>query len=206
MRLFSVDGKLYKFMSTLWDILKLNFLWLVFSLPIVTIGASTVAAYSVTLKMVDNHEGNIMSDFYESFKKNLKQGIILGLITIFLAYCAYINIEVFNKAKDNPIIFLISGIFISYIGLVHITYAFPLLARYENTIKGTLLNSRKITYKYFFRTILLWIVVALLIGFFNFNVPLIFIGLIIGPSTVFYGASAISKKIFRNIENDNISS
>ena len=53
MKFFSVDGALYKFLSRLWDMVKLNFMWLLFSLPVVTVGAATVAAYSVTLKMVD---------------------------------------------------------------------------------------------------------------------------------------------------------
>lgn len=41
MKFFSVDGGLYKFISRLWDVIKLNFLWLLFSLPIVTMGAAT---------------------------------------------------------------------------------------------------------------------------------------------------------------------
>jgi uncharacterized membrane protein YesL len=39
--------------------IKLNFLWLLFSLPVVTIGASTAAAFTITLKMVDEREGYI---------------------------------------------------------------------------------------------------------------------------------------------------
>ena len=45
MRLLSIEGPVYPLMVRLWDLVKLNFLWLVFSLPIVTIGASTVAAH-----------------------------------------------------------------------------------------------------------------------------------------------------------------
>ena len=52
MKFFSVDSPLYKFISTFWVVVKLNFFWLLFSLPIVTIGASTTAAFAVGLKTV----------------------------------------------------------------------------------------------------------------------------------------------------------
>ena len=52
-KLFSLDSGLYKFMSRLFDMLKLNAMWILCSIPIVTIGASTTAAFTITLKMVD---------------------------------------------------------------------------------------------------------------------------------------------------------
>ena len=50
MKFFSTEGGIYKFMTRLWDMIKLNFLWLICSLPIVTIGVSTIAAFTITLK------------------------------------------------------------------------------------------------------------------------------------------------------------
>lgn len=52
MKFFSVDSPFYRFIVKFFDVIKLNFMWLLFSLPIITIGASTVAAMSVALKMV----------------------------------------------------------------------------------------------------------------------------------------------------------
>jgi uncharacterized membrane protein YesL len=83
MRFFSVDGGLYKFMTRLWDVIKLNFLWLLFSIPLVTMGAATVAAYSITLKMVDDREGYVGRQFLEGFRKNIKQGTLLGILFLF---------------------------------------------------------------------------------------------------------------------------
>ena len=109
MKFFSVDGGLYKFMSRLWDMIKLNFLWMLFSLPIVTIGAATVAAYSVTLKMVDEAEGYVGRQFIKGFKENWKQGIPLGLLGLLALYVVYLDFELFNKVENNPIIFFPSS-------------------------------------------------------------------------------------------------
>ena len=86
MKFFSVDGALYKFLSRLWDMVKLNFMWLLFSLPVVTVGAATVAAYSVTLKMVDEQEGYVARQFVKAFKENWRQGIPMGLLALFCSY------------------------------------------------------------------------------------------------------------------------
>ena len=59
MKFFSVDSPLYRFLSRVLDILKLNFLWILGSLPVFTIGASTTAAMSVALKLADDEEGYI---------------------------------------------------------------------------------------------------------------------------------------------------
>jgi len=188
-------------MITLWDIVKLNFMWLVFSLPIITIGASTVAAFSVTLKMVEDKEGRVVHQFIESFKENWKHGIILGLITLVGIYSAYINFQLFNT-DGNPIIFLILSILIIFIGLVHLIYAFPLAARYKNSLVGTLQNAKEISFKFFLRTMLMWILVALLCVVFIYNVTLMFVGLLVGPVSIFLTISAFSMRFFRQIEKD----
>lgn len=202
-RIISVDSPLYKFIVRFWDMVQLNFIWLIFSLPIITIGASTVAAYSVTLKMVDEHEGHIISQFITSFKENWKQGIVLGIISMLLGYFVYLNNEFFNKLESNPIWFLIAAIVIGFIGLMYMTYAFPLCARYHNNIIGTLRNSVAISMKYFLRTLLLWVILGLLLVIFFFNSTLMFIGLLIGPASLFLTVSGFANSFFKDIEKEN---
>ena len=67
MKFFSVESPLYKFMQSLWDILKLNFMWIIFCIPIVTIGGSTIAAFSVLLRMSEDQEGKLEAgDIYRT--------------------------------------------------------------------------------------------------------------------------------------------
>ena len=78
MAFFGIDGPFYRFICRFIDLVKLNFMWLLFSLPIVTIGASTTAAYSIALKMVDDEEGYMVKSFVKEFKRNFKQGTVWG--------------------------------------------------------------------------------------------------------------------------------
>lgn len=202
MKFFSVDGGLYKFISRLWDMIKLNFLWLLFSLPIITIGAATVAAYSVTLKMVDETEGYVGRQFLKAFKENWKQGIPMGLLGLLALYVIYLDFELFNKLQGNPIMFLIAGIVAVFVFGMAFIYAFPLCARYENTLFETLKNSARIATRYFARTLFLVVVLAVevFIGF--FNTTTLFFAILIGPACLMLTVSGFAIYFFREIERE----
>lgn len=202
MKFFSVDGALYKFISRLWDMVKLNFLWLLFSLPIVTFGAATVAAYSVTLKMVDEQEGYVGRQFIKAFKANLKQGIPLGLLALLCTYAVYLDFEMFEKLENNPMVFLIVGIVAIFIFGMAFIYAFPLSARYENTLIGTLKNSVKIATRYFVRTLFLVVILVVEVLLFVFNTTTLFFGILIGPACIMLTISGCVLRFFKEIEKE----
>lgn len=204
MKLFDIDSPLYKFMSTLTDILKLNFCWLLCSLPIVTIGASTVAAYSVALKMADHQEGYVVRQFFQAFQANLKQGIVLGLIAFVAIYSVWFNFVNFHVFPENLSVFLlILGIIGAVVIGFSLLYAFALLARYENSIFGTLKNSFRISMRYLPQTIMVLFVLVIEVIVICFNKTTIFFGILIGPACIFYTVSGVALYIFRRIEADN---
>lgn len=200
MKLFSIDGPLYSFFSRLLDMIKLNLLWCLFSLPIVTIGASTAAAFAVTLKMVDEREGYIAKQFWNAFKANLKQGIPTGLMNLFFVYALYLDFQLFHAVEGNPIVFLILGIVGSVMCFGYFIYAYALMARYDNTLLRTIKNSMDISVKYFGRTVMIAVVVAVEIVIFIFNTTTMFLGLLIGPAVIFLTISGPAMYIFRDIE------
>lgn len=203
MRIFSLDGPLYQFMNRFWYLIKLNFIWLIFSIPIVTIGASTLAAYTVTMKMIGDEEEGIFKTFIKAFKSNWKQGTVMGMIHLSVLYFLYLNLEFLDKLENAPVFFLIAAMIIGFLGLLYLTYAFPLCARYQNTVVRTLKNSAAIAMKYFVQTLILWLVVGLLIFFFLFNTTLLYFGILFGPTAVIFTISGVSRKLFEMIEKEN---
>lgn len=202
MSIFSVDGGIYKFMRSLLDVLKINALWLLFSIPIVTSGAATIAAFDVTMKMVDNEESYVARQFMKAFKSNIKKGIPLGLLSIVCAYIVWLNFSLFNQIEGNPLLLLIVGMIAAAVFTLSFIYAFALQARYENTIVKTLQNSLNISMRYFVRT--LFTIVLLVIEFFIifWNSTTIFIGILIGPVCMIYTVSGCAKSIFKEIEKE----
>ncbi|MBQ8569175.1 MAG: YesL family protein [Oscillospiraceae bacterium] len=197
---FSPDSKLYQAMSRLTDIVKLNLLWLLFSLPVVTVGISTIAAYTVTLKMSEEREGRIAHDFVRAFKENWKQGIVMSFISIISVWAIYLDFQLADAVEENGFIFLIVGIITAYILIFSLAYAYPLLARYENTIILTLKNSFQIGMKYFVRTIVMLLIVAIELAVIFWNETSLFIGAIVGPAFIMFTVSVFAMKIFRELE------
>lgn len=202
MKFFSVDGALYKFLTRLWDMVKLNFMWLLFSLPIVTVGAATVAAYTVTLKMVDEQEGYVARQFVKAFKENWRQGIPMGLLALFCSYAVYLDFELQRVMEGDSTMFLIFGIIAAFVFGMSFIYAFPLSARYENTLIGTLKNSVNIATRYFLRTLLLVAVLAVEVIIFIFNYTTMLIGVLIGPACIMLTISGFALHFFKEIEKE----
>ena len=202
MKFFSVDSGFYRFMTRLVDMILLNLLWLLCSLPIVTLGAATIAAYRVTLKMVDDTEGYVARDFFKGFKENLKHGIPMGLLMLLCLYAIYLDFELFNKVEGNPIICLILGIVGIFVFVSVFLYSFPLSARYENTFVNTLKNSVRITYRYFLRTLFLVIVLVVECILFLFNDITLFFAILIGPACLILTISGFAKSFFVEIEKE----
>lgn len=202
MKFFSVDSPFYKFMQRLWDILQVNFFWVICSIPIVTIGASTAAAFKVCLHMVDDEEGYIAKEFFKGFKENWKQGTVLGLVSLIAVYAVYLDIQLFNAVEDNPMIFLIAAILSGILFAVCLLYAFPLMARYQNKLWKIFRNSFEICRRYAGRTLVLILVLAVELIVWFFNRTTLFIGFFIGPACLIYTIAGMSLRIFQIIEKE----
>lgn len=200
MKFFSVDSPFYRFITKLWDIVQLNFLWLLCCIPVVTAGASTVAACSVALKMAEDTEGYIGRSFFKAFKENLKGGIPLGLLTLVAAYAVYLDFQFWNATES--VLFLVMGLVAAVVFTMGLLYAFPLMARYENTFLKTLKNSYDISTRYFLRTLMTVFILAVEIVLFLWNTTLMLIGVFVGPAILIYTVCAFAIRIFRLIEKE----
>lgn len=202
MGLFNMDSGFARFMNRAIDVLELNILWIIFSLPIFTIGASTCAAYYVTLKMVDEEEGYVGKMFVKAFKDNFKQGTILWLITAPSIYSCYLIWQLVAKADDVNFVVIAGAIIFTVVLLIFTLYAYPLLARYENSIRKTIMNSFAISSLYFPRTLFMIVVVGIECLIFLWNRWTMLAGILLGPELVIYTVSGITKRIFQSAEKN----
>lgn len=197
---FSTDSKLYRFMCRLTDLVKLNFMWIICSLPIVTLGVSTIAASAVSLKIAEGHEGYIARDFLKAFKENLRQGIPMTFISLVSVWAVWLDFQIFRAAEENAVVFLIIGIITAYILGFSQLYVYPLLARYENTVINSLKNSFKISMKYFFRSLLVVIITAFEAAVMLWNFKTMILILLIGPAFINLTICSFAIVIFRELE------
>lgn len=79
---FNYDNVLIRMLNRLGDLIILSLTFVLFSLPIVTIGASITALYYTAMKSLALEDGYIFKFFVKSFKDNFKQSTILWLISV----------------------------------------------------------------------------------------------------------------------------
>ena len=207
MKFFSYDGPIMSFLSKVADLLLLNLLTLVFSIPLITIGAATTAAQYTALK-IHREEGHVLSNFWRSFKMNLKQSTVLWLI--FVAYC-FVTIMVYTGygKMDGGISSAGRGILIvtgMYVAILYV-WVFPLQSKFVNTIRATLKNAFFMSFRYFFRSLLMVIFNALPVGLFVFVLFVLQLRgfpfwLMFGSSVPIYWSALLYDKIFEQLEDN----
>lgn len=202
MALFSMDSKFMKFMDRLVDVMALNLLWLLCCLPVITIGAATTAAFSVALKMVDDEDGSLFRAFFRAFRTNFRRGTLLWFIHAAALYALYLDVQLLTVSDDPSILLLVVSIVSVVLVFGAFLYAYPLLARYDSTVKQTLQNSLKICLQYPGRTTLLIVLLAFEVSLFLWNTTLMLVGALIGPFLLLFTISGIGKRVFQSIEKD----
>lgn len=140
------DNVVTRFLNMLADLVVLNLLWLVFSVPLITIGASTSAMYSVMMNILKKEEGYIARSFIKAFKVNLKKGTAIWCIFLIPAIVFILDFMAAKTLGDFGVvlqgILIIAGSLMTGIGV----YALSLQALYENTVINTLKNAIILTF------------------------------------------------------------
>lgn len=140
MKIFSPDGFLYRTTELIGNLILLNLLCIICCIPIVTMGPSLTAMYSVAMKLARNEEEGIFTPFFHSFRINLKQGILVGLLMtavgVFLAFDLYYiyQLMMLNGGFLDKVIFVVV-LLACVVYLMAAAYVYPLLAKFENTTK-----------------------------------------------------------------------
>lgn len=134
-----IDNGVTRFLGKVADFMFLNLLWIVCSIPIITIGASTTAMYSVMLKLVKNEEGYIVKGFLKAFKENFRQSTLMWLL--YLVFGIVIVVDFMLLRMMSPSIRTVMQVFLIFMTILLISmgiYGFALQARYENPIKNNI--------------------------------------------------------------------
>ena len=161
--MFGIDSKFYEVVSKIADLVVLNLLFVLFSLPIITMGASTTALYGVTKKMVENREGYIFRNFFQLFKENFRQSTVMWIILLVAAMIPTVDLYIINSLEKTVITTALKGLMLAtaLTVLLVFLYAMALQSTFENTIKNTLKNAFLMGIGYFPWTLLILLITLL---------------------------------------------
>lgn len=196
-----MDNLLVRALSRLFDLILLNILWVVCSLPVITIGASTTALYAVMLKIVANEEGYIIKDFFRAFRRNFKQSTIVWLALAVIGAALGMDVMIF-WGKSGVVSKAILLVLFAAIGVyaIEILFVFPLIATFENTTKNMLKNAVLIPISRLPFTILVLVMTGMCLILTFLNRTTIMTGAVIwsivGVSLLAFANSFFVRKVF----------
>lgn len=200
-RLLDMDSPVMRFLNRVGDMMILNFMMIICCIPIVTIGAAYTAMHYVILKMIRGEEGYLIKGFFKSFVRNFKQATLIWLLMLLVIVVFIGDAVIFGYSgvvfpKPLVITVLAVAIILSLISM----YIFPLLARFENTIKNTIKNAALLAVANFPKTVLMAIfyILPFVIAYFS-TYSYLFIFLF-GISVPAYGAAWLYSGIFQKFE------
>ena len=188
---FSNEGLFARIMNRLWDLICVSILWFFCSLPIITLGAASTAAYYTCAKVLRHHNGHIFVEFFRSFRLNFRQSTVFTLIcaailTVLVLDCVYFySTSVFFLYLFYLMIAMVIGCMI---------YFFPMLSRFSMTVFALFRNAAVLMFRHLFKTILL-LILLLSVALGVYLMPW---GILVFPGLGFWLSTYLMEPILRS--------
>lgn len=203
-KIFDMDSPFIRFLNRVGDLLILNILMIICCIPIITVGAACTAMHYVLLKIMRDEEGYLIRGFFKSFVQNFKQATLTWLLML-LVIAVYVGDAVIfvYSGIEFPRLLMMAVLAVGIILLIISIYIFPLLARFDNTIKNTIKNSALLAFANLPKTLLIaffYVVPYIAVWFSGYTY--IFI-IMFGISLPAYGAAWIYSDIFKRFEPES---
>lgn len=203
--MFRSDNLFSRFMNTLFDVICIGILWILFSLPLLTSGAATTAAYYAMAKSVRFKTGYAHREFWRSFRLNLKQSVPLSALQILAGGILTVDIWYVwnNESKWNNGLFMVLLLVLFILTGISI-YSWPLLSRFEKNNSELIKTAVVLLFRYLPVTLL---IIMVLTGF-GILIYLMPWAVFLLPGTYLFLLTFpmewIMKKLMPKVEEDSI--
>ena len=144
--LFSIDSPLGQKLTLMSNLVLLNLLWILCSLPVITMGAATSAMYHVIFLYITNQDDAAIKPFFKALAGSLKQATPVWLLHL-LAGCMLVAEAFYLSGESSGVLKLLFAVIVLFFIAVG-SYLYPLIGRYETTGMRALWNSLALALKH----------------------------------------------------------
>ena len=148
--LFDPESLPMRVLGRVADLMLINLLFLLCSLPVFTLGASLSAFYAVSFKLLEEEEGHVCKRYLSAFRENLRQATVLWLMALVAALILVVDLAIYRLyASSFSRIILLLLYLVLLIYAMTFSYLFPLQGRFRNPIRQTLRNAFLLSFLHF---------------------------------------------------------
>ena len=122
---------LFSFLNLLGQLILLSILWTVCCLPIITVGASTVALYYTVVKVLRRNQDSLFAAFFREFRSNFLQSLNINMV--FLCYfgiLAYFAIPGLSATQSGADIGFYALVGLAILGALPLSFVYPTISRF----------------------------------------------------------------------------
>lgn len=174
MNLLNEDNILHIFLNHIGDLILANLLFILFSVPIITIGPALTALYTVLLR---KEKGNLLSlckSFLHAFRASFKTSLGIWLGILLVSICFALNISfLWNMRTSLSLVFLLLSLAIVFPFVLSCFYIFPVIAFFDNTWVYYIKLSFFLAMRYIHISLLLLVIVSLVMIITYTDIPLL---------------------------------
>ncbi len=203
MDLFSISGKFYSFMTKVADLIILSVLWLLTSLPVITLGASGSALYYSVIKVVRKDSDGPVRAFFKAFKENFKQGtVIMVAVAVFALLVTAIGTVVYRVHSDAETLQRVYTVYLILLGIIiaWLHYLISYIARFRAPLKTVLLNSLVICFVNLPQSISMMVLFILCVMGFILTFPGSAMVIILAPGVYALLTSYLTERIYQKYQ------
>jgi uncharacterized membrane protein YesL len=186
-----LDSRLYRMANTATNYFLLSLLWLVISIPLVTIFPATVALFGVLRVWREEDREDVLGPFFGTFRAKFWQSLLIGVG--WTAIGAVLGVDILASrripgAVAIPVLIALGLITLLYCQLT--VYLFPIIAHMRVGVRGVIRNAFLLTLSQPFLSLFAAVGIVI-VGIGAYFVPFI---LLIVVGMIAYGQDALFRR------------
>ena len=154
MNLLNEENVVHVILNRIGDIVVANLLFILCSIPVITIGPALTALYHCMMRTVKGNNNGTVKTFFRALKENFRQSLIIWLLMMAAFFMLILNMRfLIHTGGGSAQIFFYLSVGVLTLLAVFSLYIFPVIAVFANTASALCRNAFLLAFMHFPTTI-----------------------------------------------------
>jgi len=145
-----------------------NLLWVLLSLPIITIPLAMVGLFATLAPWGRGESSEVFREFFSGVREHWRQAMFIGVIDLLLGGLIAVNFSIFQLMNMSQPVALLSqsiNVFVGFVLVAVNLYIWPMLVTFDLPLRDLLSTALRLVFAHPFASVgMLLVVLAILLG------------------------------------------
>lgn len=202
--IFRLDSPVMRFLTLVTNLVCLNVLWLLCSLPVFTAGAATTAMYFCVFQYINKQDDAVIKPFFSVFKTCFRQVTPVWLLNFLIGLALAAEVFYLSQGAESWVKLAFAVLAFVYIGAT--SYLYPIMARYDAPVRNSVLNCFALSSRHLLSTAIVACLNLMPLAMYFLKTDLFwktsFLWLLGGFALIAYANGRILLSVFRKYEKN----